>query len=142
MVEKYLNEAVGTLGVLFIKLHQYHWYVEGEEFFVLHELFEEYYDEINESLDEFAERMLALEMKPVSTLKEFLNVSWIEEEAYTQKMNHKEMIKSVYNDFTLISDKFQEGIDLVGSDDVTADMLIDLKGSLEKHRWMLQVYLK
>lgn len=142
MVEKYLNEAVGTLGVLFIKLHQYHWYVEGEKFFGLHELFEEYYDEINENLDEFAERMLALEMEPVSTLKEFLEVSWIKEEPYTKKMNHKEMVKSVYDDFALISKKLQEGINLVDGDDVTADMLIDLKGSLEKHNWMLRVYLK
>ena len=142
MVEKYLNEAVGTLGVLFIKLHQYHWYVEGRKFFGLHETFEDYYDEINENLDEYAERMLALEMKPVSTLKEFLEVSWIKEEAYTKKMSDREMVQSVYDDFSLIADKLQEGIDLVDGDDVTADMLIDLKGSLEKHNWMLRVYLK
>ncbi len=141
MKEKYLNETVGTLGVLFIKLHQYHWYVEGEKFFGLHELFEDYYDEINENLDEYAERMLSLGLKPVSTLKEFLDLSWIDEKPYHKKMDHKEMVRSVYDDFELIARKLQEGIELFEDDDVTADMLIDLKGTLEKHNWMLRAYL-
>ena len=141
MVEKYLNELVGSLGVLFIKLHQYHWYVEGEKFFGLHETFEDYYDEVNENLDEFAERMLALELAPVSTLKEFLEVSWFEEKAYTEKLTHREMVQAVYDDFKLLTVKLQEGIELVDGDDVTADMFIDLKGSIEKHMWMLRAFL-
>lgn len=143
MQEKFLNEFVGTLGVLYIKLHQHHWFVEGEKFFTLHEQFEDYYDEINENLDEFAERMLALELAPVSTLREFLDVSWIEEKPYESKVEYRDMVQSVYDDFKTISDKLQEGIDLFEeNDDVTTDMFIGFKESLEKHNWMLRAFLK
>lgn len=142
-MEKYLNELVGTLGVLFVKLHQYHWFVEGDKFFALHELFEDYYDETNEYFDEYAERMLALELAPVSTMKEFLDVSWIEEKAYSKKMTHQEMVKSVKDDFTTIIGKLKEGIDLTAEagDDVTNDMLIETRGTIEKHNWMLRAFL-
>lgn len=144
MVENYLNQLVGTLGVLYIKLHQYHWFVEGDKFFTLHETFEDYYDEINENLDEFAERMLALELAPVSTLQEFIDVAWIKEHPYTKKMDYKEMVQSVKNDFTILIGKLQQGIELMeeAKDDVTVDMLIDFKNSLEKHNWMLRAFLK
>ncbi len=144
MVENYLNQLVGTMGVLYIKLHQYHWYVEGDTFFTLHETFEDYYDEVNGYLDEFAERMLALELDPISTLQEFLDQSWIKEHPYKEKMDHKEMVQSVKNDFTIIIGKLKQGIDMTAEsgDDVTNDMLIATKHSFEKHTWMLRAFLR
>lgn len=144
MVEKYLNELVGSLGVLYVKLHQYHWYIEGTKFFTLHEKFEEYYDETTEYLDEIAERMLALEQKPVSTLKEFIEHSWITESPYTKDMSDKDMVKSVLDDFKLMASKLQEGLDITAdaNDDVTNDLFVGMKHAYEKHAWMLRAYLK
>lgn len=142
MTEKYLNEFLGSLGVLYIKLHQYHWYVEGENFFTLHERFETYYDETTAILDEVAERMLALEYRPVSTLKEFLEVSWIQESPYQQSIGARDMVQEVLNDFITLSHKLQEGLDLTEDDDVTNDMLVGFKNDYEKHAWMLRAYLK
>lgn len=144
MVENYLNQLVGTLGVLYTKLHQYHWFVEGDKFFTLHEVFEGYYDEVTEYMDEYAERMLALELAPVSTLQEFLDVSWIKEHPYKEKIDHKEMVQHVKNDFTIIIGKLQQGLDLTAEagDDVTNDMLVETKHTLEKHNWMLRAFLK
>ncbi|NLW15955.1 MAG: DNA starvation/stationary phase protection protein [Erysipelothrix sp.] len=144
MIENYLNQFVGTLGVLYTKLHQYHWYVEGETFFTLHELFEDYYDEVDGYFDEFAERMLALELSPVSTLQEFLDNSWIKEHPYKEKMDHKAMVQSVKNDFTIIIGKLEQGIKLTDEqeDYVTNDMLIATKQNFEKHTWMLRAFLR
>lgn len=144
MVENYLNQLVSTFGVLYIKLHQYHWFVEGDKFFTLHETFEDYYDEVNDYLDEYAERMLALELAPVSTLQEFLDNTWIKEHPYKAKMDYTEMVQSVKNDFTIIIGKLQQGIEMTAEagDDVTNDMLIATKTSLEKHTWMLRAFLK
>lgn len=144
MVENYLNQLVSTFGVLYIKLHQYHWFVEGDKFFTLHETFEDYYDEVNDYLDEYAERMLALELAPVSTLQEFLDNTWIKEHPYKTKMDYTEMVQSVKNDFTIIIGKLQQGIEMTAEagDDVTNDMLIATKTSLEKHTWMLRAFLK
>src|SRR5690625_2745223 len=144
MVENYLNGLVGTLGVLYVKLHQHHWYVTGDKFFTLHEKFEEYYDETTEYLDEVAERMLALELSPVSTLQEFIDHSWISEKPYTDKVHYKDMVKSVLEDFRKISMMLHEGIELTEKEEdfVTNDMLIAMKNEYEKHIWMLRAYLE
>lgn len=63
----YLNELVATWSVLYTKLHNYHWYVNGSSFFTLHEKFEELYDAVTLNLDEVAERILSTGGKPVAT---------------------------------------------------------------------------
>ena len=69
-VRDFLNKQVATLGVLYIRLHQFHWYVKGPHFYTLHEKFEELYDETTANLDEVAERLLAIGGEPYSTLSE------------------------------------------------------------------------
>ncbi len=143
MVEKYLNELTSSLGVLYIKLHQHHWYVTGQKFFTLHERFEAYYDETTEYLDEVAERMLALNLNPVSTLQEFLEHAWIKETPYIQKVSDRDMVLSVMDDFKKMAAKLQEGLDITADagDDVTNDMFVGMKQAYEKHIWMLRAYL-
>ena len=139
----HVNKIVATQGVLFTKLHQHHWYVKGNKFFVLHEKFEELYDEVNEQFDEFAERLLTIGGKPYSTLKEFIDNSSIAEAPYTKEVSSEEMVKTVLADFETVVKDLDKGIELAGEagDDVTEDMGIGYKTSLEKHMWMLRYYL-
>ena len=53
-----MNKAVANYNVLYMKLHHFHWFVKGPEFFTLHEKFEELYDEVTGYTDEIAERLL------------------------------------------------------------------------------------
>ncbi len=142
-LKDHLNVAVATQGVLFTKLHQYHWYVKGKDFFTLHERFEAYYDQVNEYFDEFAERLLTIGGKPYSTLQEFLDHSIINEKAYTAEMSQSEMVQSVLDDFGKIVDHASEGVELAGDagDPVSEDLYIGYKTDLEKHMWMLKAYL-
>lgn len=55
-----LNKQVADWSVLFTKLHNFHWYVKGPQFFTLHEKFEELYTESATHIDEIAERILAI----------------------------------------------------------------------------------
>lgn len=113
-LKDHLNVAVATQGMLFTKLHQYHWYVKGKHFFTLHEIFEKYYDQINEYFDEFAERLLTIEGRPYSTLQEFIEHSIIKEKPYTSEMSQSEMVQSVIDDFKKIVEHASEGIELAG----------------------------
>ena len=139
--EKYLNELVSSLGVFYVKLHQYHWYVKGPSFFVLHEKFEEFYDEITGHFDEVAERMLMLGMKPASTLKEYIEHSFIKETPYAKELSAKEMVTEILADYKLLVEKVQEGYDVVEGDEVTTDILVGLETAYGKHAWMLGFYL-
>ncbi len=63
----------------------------GHHFFTLHEKFEELYDEANGHIDVLAERILTIGGRPVSTLKECLEIATIQE----AKGNEQKMTWSV-----------------------------------------------
>ncbi|MBG9589930.1 Dps family protein [Cytobacillus firmus] len=136
-----VNQQVANWTVLYVKLHNYHWYIKGKNFFTLHAKFEELYNEANVHVDELAERILALEAKPVATMKEVLETSSLKEA--TGKENEEQMVQSVVDDFDKMVDELQEAIELAeeAKDEGTGDMLIAVKQSLKKHIWMLKAYL-
>jgi starvation-inducible DNA-binding protein len=141
VLTKSLNTQVANFSVLYMKLHNYHWYVKGENFFTLHVKFEELYTEAALHLDTIAERMLSLHSVPTATLKEQLQLSSIKEA--TGDENAQDMVKTLADDFNTICSELTEGITLAedNNDQPTADMFIAIRDSLEKHRWMLKAYL-
>ncbi|CAH0186462.1 DNA protection during starvation protein 2 [Peribacillus simplex] len=135
-----VNKEIANFSVLYTKIHNYHWFVNGPHFFELHQKLEELYKEVTSNYDELAERLLAIGEKPVATLKEYMELTTIEEA--TGKENTEDMVQSVINDFEKLSEEFQEIIEVAETEDpVTADMLTGMKKSLNKHAWMLRAYL-
>jgi len=137
-----LNQQVANLTVLYTKLHHYHWYVTGENFFELHVKLEELYDYAAGKMDEIAERMLALQGNPVSSLKDSLAISTIKEARGGESA--KEMVQAVIADFDQLVAELKEGIAIAegADDDSTADILIGMIAALQKHTWMLRSYLR
>lgn len=137
-----LNREVANFGVLYVKLHNFHWLVKGPQFYQLHKLFEDLYDEVTEQMDVVAERLLMLEEKPVATLKDFLQIATIKEATGTETT--VQMIESVVADFKLLEKELTEGIKLAQDlgDEVTADIFIGMVGVIQKHLWMLKSTLK
>ncbi len=141
-VSSILNKQIANWSVLFIKLHNYHWYVKGPQFFTLHAKFEELYNEASVHIDELAERLLALKGHPVATMKEFLETSTVKEAPGSQ--DAEAMVGELVDDFNTLIDELKEGMDAAESlgDETTADMLLAIHQSLEKHNWMLRSFLK
>lgn len=140
-LHKHLNKQVSNFAVLFTKLHHHHWYVRGPEFFRLHELFEAYYDEVNEFYDEFAERLLTIGGSPVSNMKGYLELSALGE--VDEEMSATEMVRDVLDDFNLIITELQEGMVIAGDleDEETLDLFVSTSAVLQKHTWMLKFSL-
>lgn len=136
-----LNQQVANFSVLYMKLHHYHWYVKGENFFTLHLKFEELYKEAAQNLDTIAERMLVLRAMPAATLNEALDLASLEE-ATGDEDAHK-MVTTLAEDLDTICTELTESITLAeeNEDEPTADMLVHIRTSLEKHRWMFEAYL-
>lgn len=136
-----LNKLVANLTVLYTKLHSFHWYVKGTSFYTLHSVFEKYYDYVTESLDEVAERFLAIGGRPVSTLKGSLEIATIKEA--TEKETTNEMVESVLADFNLLIADLSELMEVSeeANDQGTADLALGLKTELQKNVWMLNAYL-
>jgi len=140
-VIKVLNKQVADWNLLFVKLHSFHWNVKGSSFFTLHQKFEELYDQAAEHIDELAERILSLKGVPASTMKEYLEISTIEEA--TGKESAEEMVQSLFSDYAAVIKDLKSGMDIANDhdDEITADMLLAIKADLEKQVWMLTAYL-
>ncbi|MBH0231294.1 Dps family protein [Halobacillus yeomjeoni] len=135
-----LNQQLANWNILYTKLHNYHWYVKGPEFFTLHEKFEEYYTEAGTYIDEIAERILTIEGKPLATMKEYLEASTIEEA--TGQEDAKDMVDQLVKDFQTVVKNAKHIIETAEDDhdQPTADLFIGIKTSLEQHIWMLKAF--
>ncbi|MFC6652263.1 Dps family protein [Paenibacillus rhizoplanae] len=140
-LEQVLNRQVANLNVLYVKVHNYHWYVKGEQFFALHVKFEELYDDITLKMDEVAERLLSIKGSPAATMKEYLELSTIQEA--TGKEDARGMVQALIEDFATVAEELTEGIELAEeiSDQPTADLFIKIRTDLEKNQWMLRAFL-
>ena len=136
-----LNKQIANWTVLFIKLHNYHWYVKGPQFFTLHVKFEELYNEAALHIDELAERLLALGGQPVATMKGCLELASVEEA--TDSSTAEQMVQSIINDFNTVTEELKEGMAISDqeNDETTGDMLLAIHSTLEKHVWMLSSFL-
>ena len=96
MIEK-LNKLLSDLNVFYRKLQNYHLNVKGHDFFTIHAKLEEYYNEVNEQIDEIAEHILILNGQHLGTMKDYINTSDIEE-AKNEKITSQEIFTEVIKD--------------------------------------------
>ncbi|SCW82918.1 starvation-inducible DNA-binding protein [Paenibacillus tianmuensis] len=136
-----LNNQIANWSVLYVKLHNYHWYVKGPQFFTLHTKFEELYTEAALHVDALAERLLALGGKPVATMSGSLQLATVRE--VEGEETAEQMVASLVNDFNLIITELKTGMKYAESvqDETTGDLLLAVHSSLEKHVWMLNAFL-
>lgn len=140
-LEKQLNLQIANWTVLYTKLHHFHWYVKGPNFFTLHEKFEELYNEAAGYVDELAERLLAIGGKPVATLRESLEIATVSEAAGSE--TPEAMVSAVVADFNSLRAELKQGMQAAedAQDEATSDLLLGILSALEKHNWMLNAYL-
>lgn len=136
-----LNKQLANWNVLFVKLHNYHWYVKGEQFFTLHSKFEELYNEAATYIDDLAERLLSIGGQPIATMKEYLAQASVQEA--TGQETAEEMVQNIAHDFDVMIGELKEGMSLAeeANDEATGDLLLAIHSSLEKHAWMLKAFL-
>ncbi len=139
-VASVLNRQIANWTVLYVKLHQFHWFVKGTQFFTLHAKFEELYNEAATHIDELAERVLSVGGRPIATMRECMAEASVKEAAGTEKAS--EMVRAVEQDFRTIVRELREGMEAAqgAGDETTSDMLLAICTSLEKHIWMLASY--
>ena len=136
-----LNRQVANCTVLYMKLHNYHWFVAGQQFFTLHDKFEELYNEISGHLDALAERLLMIGGRPVGDLKGSLELASIREASGNESPD--EMVRTIIQDFKTMIEELGQGMNAAEKqgDEATADLLLGMRSSLEKHSWMLKSFV-
>ena len=135
---KELNQFLADLNVFYRKLQNYHWNIEGRDFFIVHSKLEEYYDEVNESIDEVAEFILSKNEEPLGTMKDYLEITKITE-AENKKVNSDVVFNGIIKDLSYLlknvkaikKEAEKEG------DDLTSAFMDDFIADYSKKLWML-----
>ncbi|MER3376122.1 MAG: ferritin-like domain-containing protein [Allomuricauda sp.] len=137
-----LNTVLANYQVFYNKLRNFHWNIEGPEFFELHEEFENEYNTVKENIDIVAERIRVFGVKSNFSLKRTLELSKIKE--MEKNISALEMVREVLRDFEIIHDGLLDGVNasLETGDVATERMLTDFITELEKRHWMFTSYLK
>jgi starvation-inducible DNA-binding protein len=74
-----LNLVLADSYALMALTHLAHWNIEGSDFFPLHKIFQEHYENLFEAVDEIAERVRALDAYAIGGLGVLAKTAEIEE---------------------------------------------------------------
>lgn len=142
-VVQILNTLLADEYVLYTKTRNYHWNVTGMQFNDLHKFFETQYTQLEEIIDEVAERARMLGGWSLGTLAEFSQHTRLKEEPAkypnAQQMlanllaDHEAIIRFLRTDLETAADKYQD----IG----TNDFLTGLMEQHEKMAWMLMAFV-
>ncbi len=138
-----LGKILADEFVLYTKTRKAHWNVVGIDFYAKHTFFEKQYGELEEIVDEVAERIRTLGHFPPASLKEFLELTHLSEK-YSGKNDSAGFIKELLGDHESILIHLRENIDDYADalkDAGTSDYITGLMETHEKMAWMLRSHL-
>ncbi len=137
-----LNKLLANLQVHYQKLRNFHWNVEGPDFFELHDQFELEYDQVKIQIDEIAERIRVFGHKPLSTMADYLKVAEIEEAG--TDLNSKEMVQQVIQDFEFLLSFMMDAVEAASEidDNATEDQITGYMKRTEQRHWMFSAWAK
>lgn len=136
-----MNKLIANYHIFYQKLRNFHWNVTGQDFFDLHEKFEELYTNAVNNIDEIAERIRVFGTAPMSTIKEYLETAEIKE--VEKPLTAVQMTREVLDDMEILDSFMLEVVDAAGSvgDAASMDMMNSMMRNLEKEHWMLTAWL-
>lgn len=136
-----LAQLLADTYITALKTQNFHWNVVDSRFIMLHELFEKFYNELAEAIDDLAERIRKLNQKSPGSMREFLELSTLDE-AETD-LSGDEMIHDLCRDRDTIIQHIRHKIEEASKagDEGTADLLIQQLRMHEKAAWVLRSHL-
>ncbi len=135
LVER-LNQLLADYQIYYQNLRALHWNVKGQQFFMLHEKYEELYDEAAEVIDEIAERILMIGGQPVHTFADYLKTAKLKEAGFISE--GKKGVELVLENSRYLLKSFNEILVIADGDEGTSALMGDLIGAAEKRIWMLE----
>ena len=137
-----LKKVMANYQVHYFKLRNFHWNIEGPDFFELHEEFEKDYNRIKLNIDDIAERVRVFGIKPNLNMKEVLTLADVNE--VKKELTAMDMVREVLKDYELIHESLLSALNasLETGDSATELLINELIRDLEKRNWMYTSWCK
>ena len=141
-VAKDLTHFLADTYLLVLKTQNFHWNVSGPNFYSLHKMFEEQYNQLADAVDLIAERIRALGAVTPASFSHFTALSSLQEENGVPSAS--DMIYQLLCDHQALSvhaNKLFTSVEKI-QDQATMDMLIQRINEHDKNAWMLKSHLE
>jgi starvation-inducible DNA-binding protein len=136
-----LNNLLANYQVFYMNVRGFHWNIKGDNFFELHQKFEELYNDLLVKIDEIAERVLTLGEEPLHSYSDYLKISEIKEAVKIS--DGKKGIRNILDAFEILLIKQRDILNL--SDDADDEgsnaLMSDYIREQEKLVWMYNAYI-
>jgi starvation-inducible DNA-binding protein len=128
--------------LFYLQAHYYHWNVEGRHFTQDHKLFKKIYEDVQESVDKFAEQLRTLDTFAPGVFNRFIDLTNIDqesiipvaEEMYSKLIDSNErVIVGLTELFDMLENNHLHGF---------GNFIADRIDAHNKHQWMLRSTLK
>lgn len=140
-MDKFVNQlkiAFASQYAFAIKAQNFHWNVEGSDFYQYHNLFETIYEEVYGAIDAFAENIRKIQAYTPASLYRFSALSAIDDE--TEVLAPEAMIQELLRD----AEKMQEIMKVLfveaenRGEHGLSNFLADRQDAFAKHAWFLR----
>jgi starvation-inducible DNA-binding protein len=137
-----LNKLLADEVVLYIKTRNYHWNIEGANFQQMHLFYEGQFNQLDEIMDQVAERIRIIGHYTEARLTDYLKLTNLLESPYTNAQNdqlknllasHETIIHNLRRLVQLFIEKHKD----IGSSDFVTQLL----GKHETMAWKVRAYL-
>jgi starvation-inducible DNA-binding protein len=137
-----LKIAFASQYAFAIKAQNFHWNVEGPEFYQLHLLFETIYNEVYGAVDDFAENIRKIKAYTPASLERFSSLTAVDDELAV--LDPQAMVAELLGD----AEKMQEIMKVLFVEAESleyhglSNFLADRQDAFAKHAWFLRATLK
>jgi starvation-inducible DNA-binding protein len=141
-LQKAAKVAFASTFSFYLKSHNFHWNVEGRDFYQYHKLFGKIYDEVFDSIDDFAEQIRSMNTYVPGSFSRFSMLTQIDDEtsilppeAMIQELieDNEKMIKILKLTFQMSEKAGEYGF---------SDFIAGRMDAHRKHGWMLRATSK
>ena len=142
MIVDILRKLISDSYVIYFKAHSFHWNVEGPDFVQYHDFLKNFYEEVFESIDTYAELIRTTDQYAPTSLSRLLDLTSLEEASSIPEAVMMIKIIARDNEVFLLSlkDAYQQA-EQSGELGIS-NYLQDRIQAHEKHAWMLKAIIK
>ena len=144
-MDKFVNQlkiAFASQYAFAIKAQNYHWNVEGPDFYQRHKMFQKIYEEVYGAVDDFAENIRKIKAYPPASLYRFSALAAIDDEV--EILEPQAMVAELLRD----AEKMQEIMKVLFVEAEALghhgliNFLADRQDAFAKHAWFLRATAK
>ena len=139
---EYMKRLQATTFSFYLKAHNYHWNVEGQNFLDLHEFFKTVYEQVHGDVDSIAEETRALDAYVPGSYVRFMELSVIADE--TSIPDALSMVRKLISDNETLMALQKKTYELAEVAEAIglSNFLQDLYDKHKKLQWMMNSIVK